>query len=72
MRVNVSPDQIRNAFEAVKDDSSFDESRILWELGRPAAGDPARIRRVRWLRLPGRTARAAGQGARDHHRLADE
>ena len=35
MHVRVSPDQIRSAFEAVKDDPSFDESRGLWERGRP-------------------------------------
>lgn len=35
MRVTVSPDQIRTAFEAVKDDPSFDESRALWEAGQP-------------------------------------
>ena len=35
MRVTVSPQQIRSAFEAVKDDPSFDESRGLWERGRP-------------------------------------
>jgi len=35
MRVTVTPDQIRSAFEAVKDDSSFDESRALWERGLP-------------------------------------
>ena len=35
MRVTVSPEQIRSAFEAVKDDSAFDESRALWEQGRP-------------------------------------
>jgi alkylhydroperoxidase family enzyme len=35
MRVTVSPDQMRTAFEAVKDDPSFDESRGLWERGRP-------------------------------------
>lgn len=34
MRVTVSPEQIRSAFEAVKDDPSFDESRGLWERGR--------------------------------------
>jgi alkylhydroperoxidase family enzyme len=33
VRVTVSPDQIRSAFEAVKDDPSFDESRGLWERG---------------------------------------
>ena len=33
MRVTVSSDQIREAFEAVKDDPSFDESRGLWERG---------------------------------------
>jgi alkylhydroperoxidase family enzyme len=35
MRVTVSPEQIRAAFEAVKDDPSFDESRGLWERGQP-------------------------------------
>ena len=35
MRVTVSPEQIRSAFEAVKDDHSFDESRGLWERGKP-------------------------------------
>jgi len=35
MRVSVSPEQIQLAFEAVKDDPSFDESRGLWERGRP-------------------------------------
>lgn len=35
MRVTVTPEQIRLAFEAVKDDPSFDESRSLWEAGRP-------------------------------------
>ena len=35
MHVSVSPEQIRAAFEAVKDDPSFDESRGLWERGRP-------------------------------------
>jgi alkylhydroperoxidase family enzyme len=35
MRVTVSPEQIQSAFEAVKDDASFDESRALWERGRP-------------------------------------
>jgi alkylhydroperoxidase family enzyme len=33
MRVTVTDDQIRAAFEAVKDDPSFDESRGLWERG---------------------------------------
>lgn len=33
MRVTVTPAQIRDAFEAVKDDPSFDESRGLWERG---------------------------------------
>jgi AhpD family alkylhydroperoxidase len=33
--VTVSPEQIRSAFEAVKDDPSFDESRGLWERGQP-------------------------------------
>ena len=35
MRVTVTREQIRTAFEAVKDDPSFDESRGLWERGRP-------------------------------------
>ena len=35
MRVTVTPEQIKTAFEAVKDDPSFDESRGLWERGRP-------------------------------------
>ena len=35
MLVTVSPEQIQLAFEAVKDDPSFDESRGLWERGRP-------------------------------------
>ena len=35
MRVTVTPDQVRTAFEAVKDDPSFDESRALWERGQP-------------------------------------
>jgi AhpD family alkylhydroperoxidase len=35
MRVTVRPEQIRSAFEAVKDDPSFDESRGLWERGQP-------------------------------------
>jgi alkylhydroperoxidase family enzyme len=35
MRVTISPEQIQTAFEAVKDDPSFDESRGLWERGRP-------------------------------------
>jgi len=33
MRVTVTPAQIQSAFEAVKDDPSFDESRGLWERG---------------------------------------
>ncbi len=35
MRVTVTPAEIRSAFEAVKDDPSFDESRGLWERGHP-------------------------------------
>jgi alkylhydroperoxidase family enzyme len=35
MRVTVTPEQIASAFEAVKDDPSFDESRGLWERGQP-------------------------------------
>lgn len=34
MRVTVTPEQIKAAFEAVKDDPSFDESRGLYEQGR--------------------------------------
>jgi AhpD family alkylhydroperoxidase len=34
MRVTVTSDQIRAAFDAVKHDHSFDESRGLWEQGR--------------------------------------
>ncbi len=34
MRVQVTPEQIKAAFEAVKDDPSFDESRGLYERGR--------------------------------------
>ena len=80
MRVTVSPDQIRSAFEAVKDDPSFDESRGLWERGRPPVemiqamclppGDPAGICRLRWRRLSRRAAGAPRQGAGDHCRLA--
>jgi AhpD family alkylhydroperoxidase len=35
MRVTVTPHQIQAAFEAVKDDPSMDESRGLWERGKP-------------------------------------
>jgi alkylhydroperoxidase family enzyme len=35
MRVTVTPAQVQAAFEAVKDDPSFDESRGLWERGQP-------------------------------------
>jgi AhpD family alkylhydroperoxidase len=35
MRITVSPEQIQSAFEAVKDDPSFDESRALWDRGHP-------------------------------------
>jgi alkylhydroperoxidase family enzyme len=35
MRVTVTPEQIQAAFDAVKDDPSFDESRALWEQGQP-------------------------------------
>jgi alkylhydroperoxidase family enzyme len=35
MRITVPPEQIQLAFEAVKDDPSFEESRGLWERGRP-------------------------------------
>jgi AhpD family alkylhydroperoxidase len=33
MRVTVTDEQIRDAFVAIKDDPSFDESRGLWERG---------------------------------------
>ena len=79
MRVTVTPEQIQSAFEAVKDDPSFDESRGLWERGRPPVEmiqamclRPEILRAFAGfgeLRLPGRAARAAGQGARDHHRV---
>ena len=35
MRVTVTPAQVQSAFEAVKDDPSFNESRGLWERGQP-------------------------------------
>ena len=35
MRVTVTRQQIQAAFESVKEDPSFDESRGLWERGRP-------------------------------------
>jgi hypothetical protein len=35
MRVTVTAARVRTAFEAVKDDPSFDESRGLWERGQP-------------------------------------
>ena len=35
MHVTVTPAQVQAAFEAVKDDPSFDESRGLWERGEP-------------------------------------
>jgi AhpD family alkylhydroperoxidase len=37
MRITVTPDQIRAAFDAVQHDRSFDESRALWQQGRPPA-----------------------------------
>jgi AhpD family alkylhydroperoxidase len=37
MRIHVKPQQVSAAFEAVKHDRSFDESRALWEQGRPPA-----------------------------------
>jgi alkylhydroperoxidase family enzyme len=37
MRITVSTDQIRAAFDAVKHDHSFDESRALWDQGQPPA-----------------------------------
>jgi AhpD family alkylhydroperoxidase len=46
MRVTVTPDQIRDAFEAVKDDPSFDESRGLWERGH----DPVEMLQAMCLR----------------------
>ena len=35
MRVSVTPEQIQSAFDAVKADGSFEESRGLWERGQP-------------------------------------
>jgi AhpD family alkylhydroperoxidase len=35
LRVTVTSEQIREAFEAVKDDPAFDQSRGLWERGKP-------------------------------------
>jgi AhpD family alkylhydroperoxidase len=35
MRVTVTPEQIQSAFDAVKADGSFEESRGLWERGQP-------------------------------------
>ena len=80
VRVTVTPDQVRSAFEAVKDDPSFDESRGLWERGRPPVEmlqamclRPEILRAFgglrRW-RLSGRPPGAARQGARDHHGVA--
>jgi AhpD family alkylhydroperoxidase len=46
MRVSVSPEQIRAAFDAVKDDPSFDESRGLWERGH----DPVEMLQAMCLR----------------------
>lgn len=37
MRITIKPEQIRAAFDAVKHDHSFDESRALWEQGKPPA-----------------------------------
>ena len=49
MRVTVTPDQIRTAFEAVKDDPSFDESRGLWERGQPPVDRAAIVAALRRL-----------------------
>ena len=46
MRVNVSKAQIQAAFDAVKEDHSFDESRGLWERG----GLPAQMIQAMCLR----------------------
>jgi AhpD family alkylhydroperoxidase len=35
LRITVTPEQIREAFEAVKDDPAFEESRGIWERGKP-------------------------------------
>ena len=57
MRVTVTPDQIQSAFEAVKDDPSFDESRGLWERGHA----PVEMLQAMCLR-PGILAAFAGFG----------
>ena len=82
VRVTVTPDQVRSAFEAVKDDPSFDESRGLWERGQP----PVEMLQAMCLRpeilrafggfgggvYPGGLLERRDQGARDHHGLARE
>jgi len=55
--VTVTPDQIQSAFEAVKDDPSFDESRGLWERGHA----PVEMLQAMCLR-PGILAAFAGFG----------
>jgi hypothetical protein len=79
MRVTVTPAQVQAAFEAVKDDPSFAESRGLWERGQP----PAEMIQAMCLRPEilrafagfggavylGGLPERRGQGARDHHRL---
>jgi hypothetical protein len=67
MRVTVSSEQIQAAFQAVKDDPSFDESRGLWQRGHapvemapgdvPAAGDPGCLRNA----IPERVSRELGE-----------
>ena len=47
MRVTVTPDQIRSAFEAVKDDPSFNESRALWEYLSELRGSHVEVRAAR-------------------------
>ena len=82
MRVTVTPEQIREAFEAVKDDPAFDQSRGLWERGKP----PVEMLQAMCLRpeilrafggfgeglYPGGLLERQRQGARDHHGLARE
>ena len=79
MRVTASPEQIKLAFEAVKDDLSSTRAAAS-ERGRPpvemiqecpSTEDSAWIRRVRGLRLSRWPAGAAGQGAGDHHVIED-
>ena len=82
LRVTVTPEQIREAFEAVKDDPAFDQSRGLWERGKP----PVEMLQAMCLRpeilrafggfgeglYPGGLLERQRAGARDHHGVARE